>query len=145
MSTIESSLADAVSPTDDSTAFTVAGARCERTGKASFAVLPHHETSQEYRARIGPASIYEAEYHGILHALESFGELKHESAVVVANNELVISQLTGEKSVKDSKLKRLHDEVMDELENFTWVYFDTTSRREMPHTYNLAKSAIEKA
>jgi ribonuclease HI len=59
--------------------------------------------------KIGKRTNNEAEYHGIIHALEKCAELGLTGVILHSDSELVIRQLRGEYQVKNAKLKPLFE------------------------------------
>ena len=100
-------------------------------------------------AYIGNKTNNQAEYEALIWGLRNVEALLHVDALeVIADSELVIKQLIGDYSVKDAKLKELHDYAMLLLENignYTLTHVKRSYNKRADELANLAMDSKKTA
>lgn len=83
-------------------------------GKAAcaFVIIKDNKTIKQNSKFIGIKTNNEAEYLGIIFALENLGSLvKDKEIELISDSELIIKQLTGKYKIKKPHLKKLEEKI----------------------------------
>jgi ribonuclease HI len=110
--------------------FTDGGAR-GNPGPAAIAYVVLSDKGQILTSNsrfIGSRTNNQAEYEAVIAALESAGTLHVDEVVCHLDSELVVKQLTGEYTVKNTALKKLWSKVQELSRYFRKVRFINVSR-----------------
>ncbi len=95
----------------------------------AFVILSDKDQILMTKSRyIGLRTNNQAEYEALIAALESAIELYAEEVICHLDSELVVKQVTGEYSVKNSELKKLWNKVRELNRNFKKVSFISVPR-----------------
>lgn len=82
----------------------------------------------EEKKFIGHATNNQAEYNGLIFALELAKKLKAKKVKIMLDSELVVNQLLGKYRVKNESLKPLFQKVLSLTNNFEKISFFHTKR-----------------
>lgn len=113
--------------------FTDAGSR-GNPGPSAFAVVICSETGEkilEFSRFLGERTNNEAEYHGLLAALEEAKKMGADEVEIISDSELMIKQLTGKYRIKSENLLPLAKRAKDLMGEFKSVEL-SHSRRDHP-------------
>ena len=89
----------------------------------AFVIKRGRETLARESRFLGRATNNEAEYRGIIAALEAAGEIGAGSAAVFSDSQLAVRQINGEYGVRCPHLQELYRQVVALLGKFTRVAF----------------------
>jgi probable phosphoglycerate mutase len=92
---------------------------------------------------LGTMTNNQAEYHGLINALEKAAELGGKQVLVIGDSELVIKQMKGQYRVKNEKLKPLYQRALDAAAKFEKVQYDHARRDKNQMADGLANKAMD--
>jgi len=92
---------------------------------------------------LGEMTNNQAEYHGLLRAIEICRELGADRVSIVSDSQLMVRQIHGEYRVKSSTLKPLHRKALDALDGFEAWDMSHVLREQNEQADALANEAMD--
>src|SRR5580765_4499812 len=92
-------------------------------GPAAAGVVIRNDAGQTVLAAgffLGRTTNNQAEYQGLLHALESLHRAAAKQVQIVSDSELMVRQINGQYKVKSPDLKPLYEEAIGALRTLQW-------------------------
>jgi probable phosphoglycerate mutase len=129
------------------TAFIDGGSR-GNPGPAGYGVQVVDEQGtvvQELSESIGVTTNNEAEYRGLIAALEWMAAEGHTRARIRSDSELLVEQMRGEYRVKSPGLQPLHREASQLVKSMERVVFEHVPREKNREADRLANEAMDRA
>jgi ribonuclease HI len=129
------------------TAFIDGGSR-GNPGPAGYGVQfvdEHGAVVQELSESIGISTNNEAEYRGLIAALEWMAAQGHTRARIRSDSELLVKQMRGEYRVKSPGLQPLHRDATHLVQRMERVVFEHVPREKNRDADRLANEAMDKA
>lgn len=122
------------------------GARGNPGPAAAGAVVqtPEGEVLAEVSEHLGETTNNQAEYKGVIFALEKAKELGGTKITAHLDSELAVKQLNGEYKVKNSEIAKRFLEVKNLLHSFERVTFVHVRRENNKHADALVNKALDR-